>query len=186
MTQRFQLKKLFTEEEIAQLMQQYGFKRMNDQELDAALQQAFLDYILAALSEIDDTAEDNKKLYIEAGFHLEKAAKLLANKPHPAGRMSYRLINMLDTLNKIIEGRINMAAERATRFMEKNLVRRLRDIWNNNTSTPFHASGDNSGRNPRDFLLTCLHHAGHQYPEIHWFKQVDLRIADQLIKSIKR
>jgi hypothetical protein len=93
---------------------------------------------------------------------------------------------MSDTLDKLIEGRSDFSAERATRFVEKNLIRRLRDIWASNTPTPFHAGFDNSGRNPRDFLLICLAAAGEQYPEITWFKSVDEKIADQLIKAIKR
>ncbi len=186
MANQFQLKKLFSPAEITNMVHNFGFKRMSEEEIDAAIQRAFLDYILAALSEQQNDGEQNKRLYIEAGHHLDKSRKLLAGLPHPAGKMSYRLSKMIDTLNKLIDGRINFASERATRFMEKNLVRRLRDIWHANTSTPFHPNGDNSGRNPRDFLLCCFAAAGHHYPEIIWFNEVDNSIADQLIKSIKR
>ena len=187
MTSRFQLKKLFNQAEITKIVHNFGFKRMSDAEFEQAIQKAFFDYILAALSEQNSlTAEDHRKRYIEANFHLDKAAKLLEGMPHPAGKMSFRINKMIDTLNKLIEGRINLAAERAARFMEKNLVRRLRDIWNSNTATPFHAYSDGSGRNPRDFILQCFAAAGKHYPEIQWFKDVDHVIADQLIKSIKR
>ena len=100
--------------------------------------------------------------------------------------MSYKIAAMVETLTKIIENSSELAAERATRFMKKNLVRRLRDIWISNTSTPFHVGGDGTGRNPRDFILCCFEAAGNQYPEITWFKQVDNAVADMLIKSIKR
>ena len=86
----------------------------------------------------------------------------------------------------VLEGGSSFSAERANRFVEKNLVRQLRDIWMANTATPFHMGGDNSGRNPRDFLLCCFKAAGEQYPELSWFDMVDEKIADQLIKSIKR
>ena len=181
----FRLKPLFTPEEITTLVQNFGFKRFSEEELADRLQGTFSDYIIAALTEISD-GEEHKKMYIEAAYHLEKARKLLEYKPHPAGKMSYRLGTMIDTLNKLVEGGNNFAAERAARFMEKNLVRHLRDIWHANTSTPFHTGGDGTGRNPRDFIRCCFQAAGEAYPEIRWFKEVDFTIADLLIKSVKR
>jgi hypothetical protein len=112
--------------------------------------------------------------------------KLLEGLPHPAGKMAYRISTMNGTLEKLIEGRDDFAAERATRFVEKNLVRQLRDIWTANTATPFHSGSDNSGRNPRDFVICCFAAAGNQYPELTWFNSVDDEVADLLIKNIKR
>lgn len=186
MTNRFQLKSLFNPEEITILVQNFGFKRMQPPEIEAAIQSAFSDYILAALSEVTGDEDNDKRIYSEANYHLSKASKLLEGMPHPAGKMAYRLSNMVDTLNKLIEGRLNLGAEKAQRFMEKNLVRKLRDIWVSNTSTPFHPYGDGTGKNPRDFILQCFYAAGDRYPEISWFKQVDTTVADLLIKSIKR
>ncbi len=186
MTSRFQLKKLFSEEELTILVQNFGFKRMDNEEIEHAIQTAFSDYIIAALSELNGNAEENKKLYIEAAYHLEKASKLLEGMPHPAGKMSFRLGNMIDTLHKLTEERINLGAERANRFMEKNLVRKLRDLWIVNTATPFHPYGDDSGKNPRDFILQCFFAAAKQFPELTWFQDVNEAIADSLIKSIKR
>ncbi len=186
MATRFQLKTLFNPEEITNLVQNFGFKRMDKDEIENIIQKAFSDYILAALSELNNDAKENEKLYIEAGFYMDKASKLLEAMPHPAGKMSYRLSSMVATLNKLIEGQDNFAADRATRFMEKNLARRLKDLWLANTSTPFHTGSDGSGRNPRDFILQCFAAAGKQYPEISWLKEVDYKIADNLIKSIKR
>jgi len=186
MTSSFKLKKLFAPEEITNLVQNFGLKRLSEEEIEYSIQSTFSDYILAALSEMSGEEESHQPLYIEAIFHLEKASKLLNGLPHPAGKMSYRLGTMTDTLNKLLEGRINTGVERAKRFMEKNLARKLRDIWIVNTATPFHAYGDGTGKNPRDFLLQCFVAAGKQYPEIQWFNEVDPKIADQLIKSIKR
>lgn len=186
MTRTFVLKKLFSPEKITELVHNFGFKRMSTAEIEITIQNAFSDYILSALSELGDDTKNNKKIYIEAAFHMDKARKLLEGMPHPAGKMAYRLNNMMDTLNKLVEGSDNFAAERANRFMEKNLVRRLRDLWVANTATPFHSGGDDSGRNPRDFILLCFAAAAKQYPEIHWFKEVNFTIADLLIKSIKR
>ena len=186
MITRFTLKNLFSSEEITNLVQNFGFKRLPEDEIENAIQNAFSDYILSALSELSDDHADQKKLYLEASLYIDKARKLLEGMPHPAGKMAYRLSNMFSTLNKLIEGKDNFAADRANRFMEKNLVRRLKDIWSGNTSTPFHSGGDGSGKNPRDFILTCFSAAGKKYPEINWFKEVDYTIADILIKSIKR
>jgi hypothetical protein len=183
---KFVLKPLFSSEALAQVMANYGFRRMALEEFEAAIQKAFSDYILLSLSELGGEAENHRRLYIESQFHLQKAMKLLESLPHPAGKMAYRLSAMNDTLNKLIEGGSNFSAERANRFVEKNLVRQLRDIWIANTATPFHLGSDNSGRNPRDFLLCCFKAAGEQYPELTWFNMVDEKIADQLIKSIKR
>lgn len=186
MVNKFVVKKLFTQEQLIQVMHTFGFKRMTTDEFECSIQTAFSDYILLSLSEIGGESEDHRRLYLEAQFHLQKSVKLLEGLPHPAGKMAYRISTMSDTLDKLIEGRSDFSAERATRFVEKNLIRRLRDIWASNTPTPFYAGFDNSGRNPRDFLLICLAAAGEQYPEITWFKSVDEKIADQLIKAIKR
>lgn len=186
MVNKFVVKKLFTQEQLSQVMQTFGFRRMTLDEFESALQKAFSDYILLSLSEIGSETEDHRRLYLEAQFHLQKSMKLLEGLPHPAGKMAYRISTMSDTLEKLIEGRSDFSAERATRFVEKNLVRQLRGIWIANTPTPFHAGCDSSGRNPRDFLLSCFSAAGDQYPELTWFKSVDGKIADQLIKAIKR
>ena len=186
MVNKFVVKKLFTQEQLSQVMQTFGFKRMTKEEFETSLQKAFSDYILLSLSELGGETEDHKRLYLEAQFHLQKSMKLLEGLPHPAGKMAYRISGMNDTLSKLIEGRGDFSAERATRFVEKNLVRQIRDIWTANTATPFHTGSDNSGRNPRDFLLYCFSAAGKQYPEINWFNSVDERLADQLIKIIKR
>ncbi len=186
MTSLFIVKNLFTDKEITNLVQNYGLKRMQPEEVAHGLQTAFSDYIIAALSEISNDSGNQQKLYIEAAYHLSKAGKLLEGMPHPAGKMSFRLGSMIDTLNKLIEGKSNFGAERAARFMEKNLVRKLRDIWVTNTATSFHPHGDGSGRNPRDYILDCFEAANQQYPEITWFREVDHTIADLLIKSIKR
>ena len=186
MVNKFIVKKLFTQEQLSQVMQTFGFKRMTKEEFETSLQKAFSDYILLSLSELGGETEDHKRLYLEAQFHLQKSMKLLEGLPHPAGKMAYRISSMNDTLSKLREGRGDFSAERATRFVEKNLVRQIRDIWTANTATPFHTGSDNSGRNPRDFLLYCFSAAGKQYPEIKWFNSVDERLADQLIKIIKR
>jgi len=186
MVTHFQLKTLFSSEEITILVQNFGFKRMTQDEIKENIQKSFSDYILSALSELNSDSNDNQKLYLEAVFHIEKARKLLEGMPHPGGKIAYRLSSMMDTLNKLIEGNDSFAAERATRFMEKNLVRRLKDLWLANTPTPFHSGGDDSGCNPRDFILRCFSAAGREYPEISWFSEVDFTIADSLIKSIKR
>lgn len=154
--------------------------------LSEALEVAFNDYILLALSELGEDREQKSQVYIEAQFHIDKAAKLLRAMPHPAGKMSYRLGGMSETLKKVIEGSDQLSSGRAARFVEKNLVRKLRDVWLINTSTPFHAGIDGSGRNPRDFLIFCFEKAYSQYPEIEWFNAVTPLLADTLIKSVKK
>ena len=186
MVNRFNLKPIFESMELAQVIERFGFRRMTQEEIEKLIQSAFSDYILSALSELGDGAEDKSRIYLEAQHHIGRASQLLAGMPHPAGKMSFRLDKMTETLTKLIEGDHELAASRANRFMEKNLVRRLRDLWQGNTATPFYACGDDSGRNPRDFIPTCFRSAAEKYPEIQWFAEVDSVIADQLIKGIKR
>ena len=186
MVNRFKVTELFDSHHLSELIQNFGLKRMEQEELSGAIQAAFNDYILSALSELSSQGEDKTKVYIEASHHLTKAKKLLEGMPHPAGKMSYRLTKMTETLDKLIQGKTDFAADRANRFMEKNLVRKLRDIWCANTATPFYPGSDGSGKTPRDFLLECFKSANQQYPEITWFNEIDYALADSLIKSIKR
>lgn len=186
MVNRFELKNIFNAEELSYMVQNFGLKRSSEKDIELQLQKAFTDYVLVSLSELGSHGEEHRKLYIESEFHLDKARKLLEGLPHPAGKMAYRLSTMIETLNKLVEDNNNFSAERASRFVEKNLVRRLRDIWLLNTSTPFFSGGDGWGKSPRDYLLCCFSAAGKQYPELSWFNSVDATIADQLIKSIKR
>ena len=185
MVNSFSLNEIFSKQDLHYLVDNFGLKKWSLEELDSAFQGAFHDYILVSLSEAGDSNE-NKRLYSEANFHIQKASKLLLSMPHPAGKMSLRLKTMSETLNKIMEGSLDISAERASRFMEKNLARRLREIWLANTSTSFYTGSDGSGKNPRDFLLFCFAAAGKQYPELIWFNQINEKVADLLIKSIKR
>ena len=186
LVKRFKLKSLFRLDELNGMMQTFGLNRMSVESMEAALQLAFTDYVVVSLAEQGGHANEHRRLYIEAEFHLSKAQKLLEGLPHPAGKMSYRLYSMTSTLHKLIEGGDDFSAERATRFVEKNLVRRLRDIWTSNTSAPFSPGSDALGKGPRDFLLCCFTAAAKQYPELVWFQSVNEEIADQLIQSIKR
>jgi len=186
MVKSFHVKPLFSEQELTELSINFGFRRFSTQELDEAITDAFRDYIVVSLSELGEGVEENKRLYVEANHYIQQASKLLLGMPHPAGKMASRLDSMSSTLIKIMEGSHDISAQRAARFMEKNLGRRLRDIWALNTSTVFHAGTDGMGKSPRDFLLKCFKAAGEAYPELEWFKQVDEKIADLLIKSIKR
>lgn len=186
MVKKFKVKQLFTHDELQRLIDNFHFKTLSVEVLNDAFSDAFHDYILSALSELGQGIEENQKVYIESGFYLEKASKLLVGMPHPAGKMAVRLNRMQETLTKLAEGRLDTSAERATRFMEKNLVRRLRDIWAFNTSTSFYAGSDGYGKSPQDFLLQCFSATAKQYPELVWFGQVDAKTADLMIKSIKR
>jgi len=186
MVKRFQVDTLFSAQNTKALAARFQLYRQSTEEIESALEAAFEPYILGILSELSGVTDEYRKLYIEAQYHLDIAARRLDGLPHPAGKMASRLETMHTTLGKLIDGEIGSAAERANRFMEKNLVRRLRDIWTTNTPTFFHAGGDDSGRNPRDYLVTCFHTVAESYPEIEWFAKLNTHEADLLIKAIKR
>jgi len=186
MVKQFELKKLFTHAQITNLVQNFNLNRESATAIQDQIELAFKDYIISALSELTGSRDEYRQLYAEASFHLQKASKLLTGLPHPAGKMAQRLASMDTTLLKLVDGRIGNAAERANRFMEKNLVRKLKTIWENNTPTPFHVGGDSSGKNPRDFLVACFQTTGQHYPEIDWFVKLNILEADLLIKAIKR
>lgn len=189
MVNTFVIKNIVDSEEITNMVQLFDFKQLSNTEIQSAIQKAFSDYIISALDELGSSEEERGKIYIEANFHLEKAKKLLEGMPHPAGKMSYRLNTMQNTLNKLVEGKDNFATERASRFMEKNLVRRLRDIWQVCTSQPFVAGNSsgysNNGHSPRDFIIFCFQAASKHYPEITWFEEVNYKIADMMIKKVR-
>lgn len=88
MVNRFKLKNLFNSDELTNIVQNFGLKRIPEEEIEAALQKAFTDYVLVSLSELGSQGEGHRRLYIESGFQLEKSKKLLEGLPHPAGKMA--------------------------------------------------------------------------------------------------
>lgn len=185
MVNTFSLKNIFLPDERQFIIDNFGFDNAKTVEIDDALHKAFADYIFNSLSEISGDETERRQLYIEANYHLEKAEKLLQGMPHPAGKMSYRIAKMSSTLEKLIEGNDNFAAEKANRFLEKNLMRRLRDVWQSNTSAPFRPGGDDSGKSPRDFVMFCFKTVSEKYPDIQWMRDVDLKLIDIMIKSAR-
>lgn len=181
----FKLKTFFSGADYTYFDEHFGIRLVAKTELSQRIEAAFQDYILAALSELGDQRENKSKIYIEARYHLDKAQALLKAMPHPAGKMSQKLSNMSETLQKMIEGSDSFSASRATRFMEMNLVRKLRDLWIQGTGSTFQPGGDD-GKNPKDFILYCFKKAGEAYPEITWFNDVDERVADILIKGVRK
>ncbi len=123
--------------------------------------------------------------YRQAIEHLISAQKLLRGQPHPAGGMANKLERMQLTLGKVIDNQSDIAEERAHRFVELNLVRRLRDVWQRYTNTPFYVGLDGSGRSPHDYLRHCFKLAEAQYPEIDWLGAVNDRAIDYMLKTIR-
>ena len=71
-------------------------------------------------------------------------------------------------------------------FIEKNLIRRLRHVWECNTEVLFFDFSSEQRFTSREYLVRCLNAAGKQYPEITWLSLVDQKSVDSLIRSIKR
>ncbi len=185
MSEPFVVKQIFPPSVIATLVERFGLRGRAPQALADALHRFFGEYVLLALSELPDNRDERNRVYTEAVFHLEKASKLLRGQAHPAGGMAMRLDKMSATLRRVQEGQADVRLERAERFVEKNLARNLHAVWRSATATPFYFGGDDSGRNPRDFLLFCFEHAARAYPEIEWFTQFDLATADHLIRAVR-
>ena len=185
MSKTFKLKLIFNEAKITELVQKYGLKRMSNEELSAELHTIFEDYILIALSELSSSVEERNAAYNEAIWYITKAQKLLAGQPHPAGKMAAKLKDMCNTLNTVIQGEDNNGADRAKRFVEKNLVRKLRQFWQANTAQPFTPDIHFDGHSPVEFILDCFACAGASFPEIEWFDQVDASTASKLIRSTR-
>ncbi len=185
MSEPFVVKEIFPPSVIANMVDQFGLRGRPPQALADALHRFFGEYVLLALSELPGNRDERNRVYTEAVFHLEKASKLLRGQAHPAGGMSMRLDKMSRTLQRVQDGQSDVRLERAERFVEKNLARHLHAVWQSATSTPFYAGGDDSGRNPRDFMLLCFAQAASVYPEIEWFAQFDLAIADHLIRAVR-
>ncbi len=182
MVNKFQVKKIFSEQRLEEMIQEFAFLNISPESLGNLFQNAFSDYVLSAFSEMSGAIQDHRRLYVEAVYHTKKATKLLRGLPHPAGKMAIRLSAMSDTLEKLANGQQNVDAERATRFLEKNLVRRLKHIWTSHARTSFFDNPDMA----RKYLIVCLNSAGQQYPEIAWLSSVDDKVAETLMKSIRR
>ncbi|WP_317930608.1 hypothetical protein [Halioxenophilus sp. WMMB6] len=185
MSPQFAIKPILTATEAAELVLQFGL-RCDTETLLEAITQAFSDYILLAMSEEIESRQLRDQHYTEAIFYLEKAAKLLKGQPHPAGTMASKLDKMRQTLQKVLANESEIAEERAKRFVELNLVRKLRDVWQMYTNTPFYIGLDGSGRSPHDYLATCFRYASAQYPEITWLAAVNDRAIDYMIKVVRR
>jgi len=164
---------------------QFGFKTTAEN-LQSAINHAFFDYILLALSEEKESRQLRDQHYQEAIFHINKAQKLLIGQPHPAGGMANKLEKMSQTLQKVMANQSEIAEERAKRFVELNLVRKLKAVWQRSTNTPFYVGRDGSDRSPHDFLLRCFHAASQVYPEIVWFSAVNHRAIDYMINAVRR
>lgn len=180
----FQLKMIFSEADIDQLAIKYGLKRMSCTELSQNLHAIFEEYIVLALSEQGGSKADRDASYNEAMWHLLKAQKLLKGQPHPAGKMSQKIGDMVASLISVLEGS-DHGADRARRFVEKNLARKLKQLWQANTASPFIADLHFDGHSTVEFFLECFELAAKAYDEIEWFKQVTPNTASKLIRSVK-
>lgn len=196
MVNSFSFKNIFLPSELDHLVQQFHFFATDQEQrqaLNDALHEAFSDYLFNALYEISGDVDERRQMYIEASFHLKKAQKLLQGMPHPAGKMAYRIEKMTQTLEKLVEGNDSFAAQKANRFLEKNLVRRLRDIWLQQTQRPFEAnrcSPQDEAQATTDpsattFLLYCFHTVAEKYPDIEWMQDVDEDLARTMIRAAK-
>lgn len=184
MRQPFSVKPLFNVSQSESLALRFGLK-VAPEKLITAIGDSFSDYILLALSEEIETRQQRDQHYQEAIEHLAAAASLLRGQPHPAGGMATKIDKMKSTLRKVIDNQSEIAEERARRFVELNLVRRLRSVWQCYTNTPFYAGLDGSGRSPHDFLRVCFDAAAVQYPEISWFSAINDRAIDFMLRASK-
>lgn len=185
MSSAFSLKPLLSQPEAEEFCANFGFRGRSCQ-LQNAINEAFFDYVLLALSEEKESRMLRDQHYQEAIFYLDKAKKLLKGQPHPAGSMAGKLDKMTSTLQKVMANQSDIAEDRAKRFVELNLVRKLRNVWQFNTNTPFYAGDDGSGRSPHNFLYQCFRIASRAYPEISWFAAVNGRAIDYMIKAVRR
>jgi hypothetical protein len=184
MTERFILKEIVSLEDCQWLKQNFGF-RGAERELIDGIQNAFQDYVLLAVSEEKESRQQRDQHYIEAMYFIDKASKLLQGQPHPAGAMSQRLDKMKSTLEKVVANESEVAEDRAKRFVELNLVRKLRDLWLKNTNTPFYVGQDGSGKAPHDYLATLFRFAARSYPEVSWFSAVSPKAIDYMVGRVK-
>lgn len=184
MVTTFSVTPLLTAEQAEAMALRFGLK-VPAEHLSEAITDAFSDYILLALSEEIETRQQRDRHYLEAIEHLQSAQELLRGQPHPAGGMVGKLEKMHATLRKVIDNRSEIAEERARRFVELNLVRRLRDVWQRYTNTPFYVGLDGSGRAPHDYLRLCFSAAAAHYPEIAWFNAINDRAIDYMLRAVK-
>lgn len=166
------------------LVNDFSLSGVPPDHLQALINEAFHDYIILALSEeVAESREERTQVYVEAIYHLEKAAKLLFGEPHPAHGMAIKLNRFINTLKNITESREADSQERATRFMERNLARNLKKVWTSVSTKPFSAYKDPDQHGAFEFLRSCFEAARESHPEISWFQGIDNKTISLLIKS---
>lgn len=174
-----------TLEKCEALIHDFGFTHVPADHLMALIDKAFHDYVILALSEeVAESREERNQVSVEAIYHLEKASKLLFGEPHPAHGMAIKLNRFIKTLKNITESKEADSQERASRFMERNLARNLKKVWESVSSQPFTLDKDPEQRGAFEFLRSCFHAARDTYPEISWFQGIDNKTISLLMKTI--
>jgi len=112
---------------------------------------------------------------------------LLRGQQHPAGSMALKIDKFVKTLQTVVEGRHTPAKEKAMRFVEKNLGRKLKQLWLSCGGSTLVPSGLNAahGDNPVAFFKVCFENASVAYPEIDWLSHHDESSINRLIVSIR-
>lgn len=186
MAQPFKVRELFSLQQCEQMLNAFNFSRATAIELQQMIQEAFRDYIILALSEeLSDSREDRNRTYIEAAWHLEKAEKLLKDAPHPGNNIASKLERFIKTLRTISESQEGDSQMRATRFMEKNLARNLRNVWENASTQAFLTDKAEHTNNMTHFISQCLFAAKAAYPEISWFQGLNKKTITVLVRSLR-
>lgn len=167
------------------LIRQFSLEGVPADHLQSLINDAFHDYIILALSEeVAESREERTQVYVEAIYHLEKAAKLLFGEPHPAHGMALKLNRFIATLKKITESKEADSQERASRFMERNLARNLKKVWTSISPKPFSLQKNPDQQGAFEFLRACFDAARDSHPEISWFQGIDNKTISLLMKSV--
>ncbi len=187
MAQRFSLKPLFSDAQAKLALEQFSIG-LDTHQYCEAIQEAFFDYTLLALNEVAiESLEERNRLFVEAQAHLKQASNLLRGQQHPAGPMALKIDKFVKTLQVVVEGRHTPAKEKAMRFVEKNLGRKLKQFWLQQSKLPFGPGSikSNMGNNVTAFFKLCFEQASKAYPEIDWFAYHDESSINRLISSIR-
>jgi len=184
LTALFQIKDIFDENFCLSLQKKYNLNIKVSDKISHELHKTFNDFMILVLSENNSyTIEERNKIYIESIFNLQKTSKLLEGMPHPASSMSYKLLKMSETLQKITRGG-KKEKSKANRFIEKNLVRKFILFWDLHSNEKYLSCENKINYNICKCFLDCSKKISQKHSGIEWFDTCEIEFVESLFENI--
>ena len=103
--------------------------------------------------------------------------------PHPASSMSYKLLKMSETLQKITRGG-KKEKSKANRFIEKNLVRKFILFWDLHSNEKYLSCENKINYDICKCFLDCSKKISQKHSGIEWFDTCEIEFVESLFENI--